>query len=204
LLVGSSCGLGTLKGWNGTEATHIEPVESRTETVIAYGPVRTIVDVLAKGWSYMDNTLTMRVRYILYAGHRDCEVHVSFDRPLRKEIFCTGVINIKGSVSRSDHAGLIACWGTDWPVNDTVKYAKETVGLAVNLPPEIIRSEIPDKLNYLYQTGAEGKDGFAYHITFTSLKETFGFKTPEEWFAFTKNWKESLSHPCKVTINQYN
>lgn len=201
LLVGGSCGLGTLKGWDGTKATHIEPVESRTETVLASGPVRTVVDVIAKGWQYQGDILQMRVRYIQYAGHRDCEVQVSFDRPLRKEVFCTGVINIKQSIPFSDHDGLVACWGTDWPVNDTVKYAKETVGLATCLPRELILSEQSDRVNYLYQVGAEGRTGFTYHITFTSMKETFGYKSPEVWFDHAKKWKASLQHPCRVTIN---
>ena len=200
LLVGGSCGLGALKGWDGTKATHIEPVETLTETILAYGPVRTVVDVISKGWQYQGSDLRMRVRYIMYSGHRDCEVQVSFDRPLKKELFATGVLNIKGSVSYSDHEGLIACWGTDWPVNDTVKYAKETVGLATCLPREIVVSEINDGVNYLYQVGAEGKSGFTYHITFTSMKETFGYKTPEAWFDFVKTWKEYLMHPCKIAF----
>jgi hypothetical protein len=200
LLVGNSCGLGALKGWDGSRATHIEPVHSRTETILASGPVRTIVDVIAHDWQYQGSILQMRVRYILYAGHRDCEVQVSFDRPLQKEVFATGVINIKESVSFSDNQGLVACWGTDWPVNDTIKYAKETVGLATYLPRELVVSEINDRLNYLYQISAEGKTGFTYHITFTSMKETFGYKTPEAWFEHTKKWKESLLHPCTVTV----
>ena len=202
LLVGNSCGLGTLKGWDGKRATHIEPVESRTESILASGPVRTIVDVIATGWQYQESDLQMRTRYILYAGRRDCEVQVTFDRPLRKEVFCTGVINMKESVPFSDHEGLIACWGTDWPVNDTVKYAKETVGLATCLPCELILSEKSDNVNYLYQIGAEGKTGFTYHITFTSMKETFGYKTSEAWFEHTKKWKELLCHPCKTTVRK--
>jgi hypothetical protein len=200
LLVGGSCGLGALKGWDGAKATHIEPVQTLTETILAYGPVRTIVDVVSKGWQYQNSVLKMRVRYIMYSGHRDCEVQVSFDRPLKKETFCTGVININGSVSYSDKNGLVACWGTHWPVNDTIKYAKETVGLATCLPREIIVSEINDRVNYLYQISAEGQSGFKYHITFTSMKETFGYKTPEVWFDFTRKWKEYLLHPCKVTL----
>ena len=201
LLVGASCGLGALKGWDGTKATHIEPVETLTETILAYGPVRTVVDVISKGWQYRGSDLQMRVRYIMYSGHRDCEVQVSFDRPLKKELFATGVLKIKGSVSFSDNESLVACWGTDWPVNDTVKYAKETVGLATCLPREIVVSEINDSVNYLYQIGAEGKNGFTYHITFTSMKETFGYKTPEAWFDFAKTWKEYLLHPCKIKID---
>jgi hypothetical protein len=201
LLVGGSCGLGTLKGWDGAKATHIEPHAFLTETVRAGGPVRTVVDVISDGWQYQGAVLQMRVRYLLYAGHRDCEVQVAFDRPLSKEIFATGVLRIRESASHSDHRGLIACWGTDWPVNDTVKYAKETVGLAVALPPELIRSEISDGVNFLYQISAEGRQGFTYHITFTSLKETFGYKTPASWFAHAAEWKDCLQHPATVTVS---
>jgi hypothetical protein len=198
LLVGGSCGLGALKGWDGTKATHIEPVATLTESILAYGPVRTIVDVVSNGWQYQGGVLKMTVRYIMYAGHRDCEVQVYFDRPLRDEIFSTGVININGSVSHSDNEGLIACWGTHWPVGDTVKYAKETVGLATCLPRDIILSEKPDRLNYLYQVGGEGLTGFKYHITFTSMKETYGYKTSGEWFEHVAEWKESLLNPLQI------
>ena len=77
-------------------------------------------------------------RYTLYAGHRDAQVDVLFDQPLDKETFCTGVQNIGYSATMySDHEGLVASWGTDWPVGDTIKYKKETVGLATYIPKEI-------------------------------------------------------------------
>ena len=64
-------------------------------------------------------------RYTLYAGHRDAQVDVLFDQPLDKETFCTGVQNIGYSATMySDHEGLVASWGTDWPVGDTIKYKK--------------------------------------------------------------------------------
>lgn len=93
---------------------------------------------------------------------------VHFAEPLKNEVFSTGVLNIKGSSSFSDHKGLVACWGTDWPVNDTVKYAKETVGVATCLPSDLIKNETQDAANYLYVIGAEGRSSFTYHITFTS------------------------------------
>jgi len=200
LRVSGSCGLGALKGWNGKKATHINPVERRTEAVLATGPVRTVVDVDVKDWEYQNSSLNMKVRYLLYAGHRDCEVQVSFDRPLGDEMFCTGVQNIQGSQSYYDDNGLVACWGTDWPVNDTIKYAKETVGLATCLPQNIIQKKAEDGANYLYTLQAKGKPSFTYHINFTSMKETFGYKTPEEWFAYVRRWKQELQNPVQITI----
>ncbi len=200
LRVSGSCGLGALKGWNGSKATHIEPVQWRTESILAYGPIRTVVDVKAQGWEYQGSELTMTNRYILYAGHRDAEVEVYFEQPLKEETFATGVQDILGSISYSDNEGLIGCWGTDWPVNDTIKYAKETVGLGTYIPRRYVKSEIKDKPNYLYQIQAPGETGFKYHITFTSMKETFGYKTPEAWFAHIREWKKELETPCTIRI----
>lgn len=202
LRVGGSGGLGALKGWNGTKATHIEPVATRTETVLATGPVRTIVDVIVKGWAYQGDTRDMHTRYILYAGHRDCEVQIKWNKPLQKEVFAAGIQNIKGSVSHSDKKGLLACWGTDWPVNDTIKYAKETVGLAISLPENVIGEEKNDRVNYLYTIQGEGLQSFTYHISFTSRKETFGYDTPEKWFAHVNEWKKELQHPLVIEIKK--
>ncbi|KAA3959948.1 DUF4861 domain-containing protein, partial [Bacteroides ovatus] len=32
------------------------------------------------------------------------------------------------------------------------------------------------------------------------MKETFGYKTPEAWFAHLREWKEELAHPVTVRI----
>ncbi|MDR2130441.1 MAG: DUF4861 domain-containing protein [Odoribacteraceae bacterium] len=200
LRVGNSCGAGTLKGWDGTRATHVEPVATRAERVVASGPVRAVVEVEVNEWKHGGATLDMVTRYTLYAGHRDLVVEVFFRSPPGDELFCTGVQNIKGSLSFSDHAGLIACWGTDWPVNDTVKYAKETVGLATCIPARYLRSEVKDSLNYLYILAAPGEKYIRYHVTFTSLKERFGYKTPEAWFTHARAWKEELENPLEVNV----
>ena len=201
-MVGNSCGVGALKGWNGTKATHIEPIAFRTESILAYGPIRTIVDVTVKGWNYQGKELNMTNRYILYAGHRDLLVETFFDEPLENEVFCTGVQNIMGNETRSesDHKGLIGSWGRHWPVNDTVKYAKETVGIATYIPQKYIRQEVKDKDNFLYTLSAPGSNRFHHYTMFTSCKETFGYPTAEAWFAYMREWKEELQHPVQVKI----
>lgn len=200
LRVGGSSGAGALKGWDGKKATHIEPVETLTERIVVYGPIRTIAEIEVTDWKYQGAELNLKNRYTLYAGHRDLLIESFFAEPLKDEIFATGVQDIRGSVSYSDHQGLIACWGTDWPVNDTVKYAKETVGLATYIPQKYVKTEVKDKPNYLYTIGAKGQSYLSHHTTFTSMKETFGYKTPEAWFAHVRQWKEDLAHPAVVTI----
>ena len=199
--VNSSCGAGTLRGWDGTQSTLIKPVAVRGQRILASGPVRTIVDAEVKGWQYQNKELNMINRYTLYAGHRDAQVDVLFDAPLDKEVFCTGVQNITGHTDMfSDHNGLVASWGTDWPVNDTVKYKKETVGLATYIPKKYVVKETSDKENFLYTISAPGKSSFRYYTSFTSCKETFGYPDKEKWFAYVQEWKKALEQPVKITV----
>lgn len=202
LLVGNSCGVGTLKGWDGQKATHVKPIASRTERILASGPIRTVVEVEVKGWSYQGSELSMTQRYLLYAGHRDLRIETTFARPLRNEVFCTGVQDIMGNetVAYSDHLGLTGSWGRHWPVTDTVKYAKETIGIATYIPRKYVLQEVKDADNYLYTLSAPGQTGFHHYTMFTSRKETFGYSTAEEWFAYLQEWKDELEHPVEINI----
>lgn len=199
--VNNSCGAGTLRGWDGTQATLIKPVAIRGQRILANGPVRTVVDAEVKGWQYQGKELNMINRYTLYAGHRDVQVDILFDTPLTDEVFATGVQNITGHADTySDHKGLVASWGTDWPVNDTIKYKKETVGLATYIPQKLVVKEATDKENFLYTLHAPGQCSFRYYTMFTSCKETFGYPTREKWFAYVRQWKEQLEQPIKIQI----
>ena len=202
LRVGSSCGQGAFKGWNGNEATHISPVKTRTARVLAYGPVRAIIEMEVKGWEYQGGSICMINRYTIYGGHRDAEVELFFGEPLNKQTFATGVQKIKDSDYFSDGKGLVACWGTDWPVNDTIKYAKETVGLGTYIPHKYIVKEAQDKRNYLYIISLPNQNYLKYYINFTSRKETFGYKTKEEWFKYLTSWKNSIEQPVSITIGK--
>lgn len=202
LLVGNSGGIGALKGWDGTKATHIEPVAFRTERILATGPVRTIAEVEVKGWDYQGSELFMTQRYTLYAGHRDLLVEARFREPLKQEVFCAGVQNIKGTetVMDSDHQGLVGSWGRHWPVTDTVKYAKETIGIATYIPRKYVKQEVKDKDNFLYTLTAPGERTFHYYTMFTSRKETFGYADAKAWFAYMREWKEALEQKIEIKI----
>ena len=157
LWVGSTLGLGTLRGWNGQEPVMLEDVAHRTLRIIARGPLRTIVEVIDDGWNaptVISNTptpITMTTRYTLYAGRRDCMVDIRFDRPATNYQFCTGIINVKNSIEFTDKQGLRGCWGTDWPVSakDSIGHKRETVGLGICIPSQNVIQELPkDKRNY--------------------------------------------------------
>ena len=143
LWVGNTFGLGAFRGWDGTQPTMIDPVRSRTQRIISYGPLRTIVEIIDRGWKpYADKpAINMTLRYTQYAGHRDTDVDVFFDKDVSDYQFSTGIINVKDSEEFSDKQGLRACWGTDWPSSDHENFKPETVGLGILIPGFYIAKE---------------------------------------------------------------
>ncbi|MDR2886068.1 MAG: DUF4861 domain-containing protein, partial [Rikenellaceae bacterium] len=138
-----SVGVGTLKGWDPEtgKATHIAPVARRCARIVVNGPVRTIVDMRVEAWEYRGRKVDLTSRYVLYAGHRDCEVRNTL-KNASGLTFCTGVMKMAERTTRlNQQEGTLATWGTDYPVNDTVKFAKQTVGLAVYVSPWRIREQ---------------------------------------------------------------
>ena len=208
LWVGQTFGLGAFRGWDGTKPTLVEPVRSRTQRIISYGPLRTIVEVVDRDWqapltssiSHHPSSITMTLRYTQYAGHRDTDVDVFFNKNVSDYRFSTGVINVKGSVEYSDRHGLRACWGTDYPATDTTKWKRETVGLAVLVPHKNIASEEPaNKDNYAFVLKIDGTH-MAYKVNYTSANETFGYHSAQEWFDYLKAWRREVDHPVIVKI----
>ena len=200
LWVGQTFGLGAFRGWNGKEPTHVSPVKSRTQRIISYGPLRTIVEVIDKGWKVNADKapINMTLRYTQYAGHRDTDVDVFFNRSVADYAFSTGIINVKNSVELSDKKGLRACWGTDWPSTDTINFKRETVGLGIYIPMKYVRSEEPaNKDNYAFVVGT-ADDRLQYKVIYCSDNESFGYHSAKEWFDFLAEWKKEVEKPIQV------
>ncbi len=200
LWVGNTFGLGAFRGWDGKEPTMIDPVRSRTQRIVSYGPLRTIVEVIDRGWKAdaAKSPINMTLRYTQYAGHRDTDVDVLFNKDVSGYRFSTGIINVKGSEEFSDHKGLRACWGTDYPSTDTVKWNRETVGLAICIPNKHIASEeAANKDNYAFVVKTDGSR-LSYKINYTSANEEFGYHTAREWFDYLKAWKREVEQPIQV------
>jgi len=202
LWVGQTFGLGAFRGWDGTKPTHVEPVRSRTQRIISYGPLRTIVEIVDRGWK-ADTTkmpINMTIRYTQYAGHRDTDVDVYFNKDVSDYRFSTGIINVKDSKEFTDKKGLRACWGTDYPATDTTKWKRETVGLAVLVPKQYIESEEPaNKDNYAYVLKVNGNH-MTYKVNYTSANETFGYHSANEWFDYLKAWRKEVDTPAVIKV----
>lgn len=205
LWVGDTYGFGAFRGWDGTKPTMLNDVRSRGQRIIATGPVRTIVEIVDRGWK-PDGTnerLTATVRYSLWAGHRDLQVDVIFDRqPSDRTLFSTGLINVKDSKEIADDKGLRGLWGTDWPValKDTVGHKRETVGMGIYVPEAYRRQTLKaDKNNYGYVVAPKDAK-ITYYLSYTSDNETFGYHNIKDWTAYIKAWRKAIDEPVIVSI----
>lgn len=202
LWVGNTFGLGAFRGWDGKQPTMLDDVNFRTQRIISYGPLRTIVEVENRGWKVKQNfpRLTVKTRYTLYAGHRDVDVDVLFNRNMKSFNFSTGIINVKNSTEYTDKNGIRGCWGTDWPTGekDSVGHKRETVGLGIYVPAKYRISEEPaNKDNYAFVIGTPD-DRISYKIVYTSANETYGYHDAKEWFKFLKDWRKEIDEPVTI------
>ena len=163
LRVFGSVGVGTLKGWDAgkRKMVHIADFRRREARILAKGPVRTIVEMRVEGWRYGGREIDMTSRYILYAGHSDVQVENLIEGDSEGLVFTTGVMKMaENRVCRQD--GIIVAFGQDYPENDTLKWEKERVGLAVAVPQEQAVSQIDDKTSYLFQLVPDARGHIDY------------------------------------------
>lgn len=191
LLVFGSVGVGTVKGWDGSKAMHIDKFDKRTQRIVATGKLRTVVESEVEGWQYEGKKINMTVRYILYARHRDaiCEVRASEDI----DNLATGVQTIKAGSVMTDNKGLVGSWGTDYPVNDTVKYKKQTCGLGVYVPLPFAGKQVAEGLNNLIIMPYKKGQVLRFNFTVAAQKEEQNpFTSSEQFFAYLKSWGAAL------------
>jgi hypothetical protein len=197
LLVNSYVSVGTFKGWDGKKALHIEPVSNRTARILANGPVRTVVEMESDNWQHQNQSVQMTTRAYLYAGHRDLEiVNYLSAADLAAQTYCTGVQKFP-EMTKYNKDNVLAVWGCNWPVADTVKYEKETVGLAVYCPEEITKTtNCEDDVNFLYLLN--GSPVIRYYATVYWKKQQGGVQTAEAFFSKLPEWKQSLTERVLV------
>lgn len=208
LRVSGTVGVGSVKYWNGQKMVHIEPVAERSQRTVQQTRTSATIEVAVKGWeipksqitNYKSQIVDLAVQYTLRAGHRDMRCDVSLSEAV--EGLCTGVqfIPAKSSAPRTPsdtsiiilpNGVLLASWGTDWPVNDSAKYAKETVGLAVFIPKAYAGALVHDKQNNLCLLN--GTTPHFYLTCVGATKENHPVATnATEWLIYLRRWAKHL------------
>jgi len=222
--VSGTVGVGSVKYWNG-KLYHIEDVGERQQWIVRKGRKKATIAVCDVDWTVPDgreewpetrHIVNLNVEYTMRAGHRDMRCDVFSSDTLQG--LCTGVQTIpaKGLNQQSvvsslslENGVLLLSWGTDWPVNDSAKYAKETVGLGVFIPKEYAGELKQDKRNNLCLLKMQENKGrkakghsseygipTSCHFYLTCVgatKEDHPVATnAEEWTAYLRRWAKSL------------
>ncbi len=202
LRVSGAIGVGAVKPWNGQKMTHIEQWESRTERIIERSNSRTISEIEVTGWQTEGKNVDMRVRYTMYAGHRDVQVEVFLSQPINNLV--TGVQKIplksKPETTNPDdircsytwqEGDLLGSWGMDWPVEDTVKYHKEIVGLGCYVPQQYVKDIVEDRQNIMIRF--QPLTYLKFHITAVAQKENNPpARNQREFIDYLRKWRKSL------------
>ena len=169
LRVSGTVGVGSVKYWDG-KMRHIENVAQRSQRILKQQKDQATIEVADYGWLVEGKQENMSVQYTLMAGDRHMRCDIYTTHPL--EGLCTGVQTIPAKGGKDTisiilpNGVLLASWGTDWPVNDSAKYAKETVGLGVFIPTQYAGERVHDKSNNLCLLKQEKK---RYFLTTLSL-----------------------------------
>lgn len=214
LRVSGTVGVGSVNYFNGTKHVHIEPVAERSQRIVHRSPSKATIEVAVKDWQVEGKNVDMTVQYTLCAGHRDMRCDVNLNTTV--EGLCTGVqaIPVKGAKPEWQHLELpngvlLASWGTDYPVNDTVKYAKETVGLAVFIPKDYAGELLRDHSNQLcmlkqsavssrtsHSEAVSQRSDLTAHFYLTCVgatKESHPVATNmTEWLTYLRSWAAKL------------
>ena len=226
LRVSGTVGVGSVKYWNGKKHAHIENIEERSQRIVKQTRNKATIEIAVKGWkpsstSSSSSLVDFTTRYTMRAGHRDMRCDVTLSEAV--EGLCTGVQTIPakggwptdtivlpdGTIGLGNNSQLsiincqlengvlLASWGTDWPVNDSAKYAKETVGLAVFIPKQFAGSLVHDKQNnlcLLKLSASRHQHSAHFYLTCCgATKENHPVaRTAEEWYAYLRKWAKGL------------
>ena len=201
LWVGNTYGLGALRGWDGRNQVLLNDLKYQEQRVISEGPLRAIVELDDRGWTPAPGLkpVNATIRYTIYAGHRDFDVDVFFNKNVSNYDFATGLINVKGSSEYADGKGLRGCWGSDWPTGkDDGKHKLETVGLGIYVPAQMLAKQMPANKDCYTQVVRPVGNKLSYKLAYTSANETYGPKGEKEWYEWLKCWKKQIEQPIIV------
>ena len=201
LWVGNTYGLGALRGWDGQNQVLLNDLKYQEQRVISEGPLRAIVELDDRGWTPAPGLkpVNATIRYTIYAGHRDFDVDVFFNKNVSNYDFATGLINVKGSSEYADGKGLRGCWGSDWPTGkDDGKHKLETVGLGIYVPAQMLAKQMPANKDCYTQVVRPIGNRLSYKLAYTSANETYGPKGEKEWYEWLKCWKKQIEQPIIV------
>ena len=205
LWAGTSVALGSFRGWTDGAPSTIDSVDTRGQSVVTTGPVRSVIEVTDRGWVMKPGAkpVDMTQRYTVWGGRRDYEVDIAITPSDPSQVYCTGVQKVmednEGFVNPD---GLAGSWG--WNIPDKgKKELTDTLGLGIYVAPAYLHSTREDDVNYLTLLKPDSKGHIRYTFTSTALRDkTTPARNAKEWFGYLEEWRRLLANPVKVSVKK--
>ena len=200
LWAGKSVAAGSFRGYQDGNPCTIDTVASRGQEIIVSGPLRSIVEVTDRDWTYNGKRHQMKQRYTIYAGRHDFDVEVTVSNVGDGDKFCTGIQKLetdnKGFMAPD---GLAGSYGSNIP-DKKAPELPETLGLGLHVNPANNGGMVEDEYNYLAMLTPDADGKIRYSVNIGAEREADGFKNAEKWFENLHKWHKELSTPCKTEI----
>lgn len=178
-------GLGSLRPWDGTAPDYFTMASKRRMRVVTVGPLRTVLEVYTYGWEPKNTEKRVNVmqRFTVYAGHRHCRVDVLTSDS--EYALCTGMKALTGGKLLADRSGLRASWGS-------ADGGMETLGMALYMPQLSEGDDVRVGEDFIYPLPVQA-GAVTYYISFCCGREKKPFASADDWFAYTKQWRNQLA-----------
>lgn len=200
LWAGTSVALGSFRGYQDNAPVTIDTVTTRMQRVVVSGPVRSIIEVVDRGWIYNGRPIEMSQRYTIYDRHRDFDVDINLSDASESNIYCTGVQKLAiDNIGFIDTDGLAGSWGSNIPDNN-MKDIADTIGLGIYVPAPYLRSVKEDDVNYLTLLRTDKNGKISYSFISAALRDSASPHSADEWFAYLRKWKTLKASPIRVTV----
>lgn len=201
LWAGKSVAAGSFRGLTDGQPATIDTVASRTQRIIASGPIRSIIEVEDKDWVINGKKVNMLQRYTQYGLNPYFTAEIFLDGEGADQVFCTGVQKIgdNGGEGFIAENGLAGSWGTNIPEK---KYPEmtETLGIGIQVDPSNIVNAREDDLNYLIEVKPDANGKITYHVNFVSAMEKKAPENLSEWRSRLEKWSRAVlaSYPSNI------
>ncbi len=227
--IGNALGLGAVGALVEGKVVKVAEVGDRTWRIVSDGPVRSMVELIYKGWKVGDRSVDLTSRMTIWAGERGFEHRISATNA-DGLVFVTGLPRKPGlsEITRSEVGAaleIVGTWGHQvlkTGATATESTPDQNLGLAIFLPPPVESSSpLPqDADNYLarvqltngiarwYVAGAWDQEssepilssaGNSKNNT-TLVFPSRGLRKREEFVTFARQMDALLTQPAKVAL----
>lgn len=193
LWAGKSVAAGSFRGLTNGQPATIDTVATRTQRIIASGPIRSIIEVEDKGWEINGKKVDMLQRYTQYGLNPYFTAEIFLKGPGADQVFCTGVQKIgdDGGEGFIGENGFAGSWGTNIPEKAHPEMT-ETLGIGIQVDPKNVVRSREDDVNYLVEVKPDANGKITFHVNFVSAMEKKAPKNLEEWRSKLEQWSRAV------------